>query len=136
MPRITSMDVTIRGVTRTFDFGTGEPVSSDEEGPASLELLEEAETTEVQLKGNAISNATVSVSFTYRYEGTVSVELSNIDDCDSVDELRDMVERGEFSDIDDAVTNDIEYNLGSENVSIDSVEDIKAFDDEGEEVTY
>lgn len=133
--RLQSMDVTIEDVTRTFEFDPPVKVESDDEGEASLELLREAETTEVVLVGG-IDSATVNVRFTYQVTGEVEVQLdsSDLDGIDEVDEIRSGAERGDFDGINDAIDREVEANVAAfENAVIDAV-DVVAYDEDGNEV--
>lgn len=134
--RLKSMDVTIEDVTRTFEFDPPVKVESDDEAEASLELLHDAETTEVVLV-SGIDSAKVEVSYTYTVTGTVEVELDSGDlgdDYEDSDDVQSAVERSDFDAVTDAIRDDIENNLDVEqNVVIDNV-DVTLFDEDGEQV--
>ena len=128
--RLQSMDVTIRGVTRSYEFDPAEPVDSDDEGEASLQLLGEAETTEVQLT-SGITNATVAVSFTVTIEGTVNVDLSDLEEVDDEDDIINAVEGGDFDDVSDAISQYVERNFDASDAAIDNVDVEGMFVDDG-----
>lgn len=134
--RLKSMDVTIEDVTRTFEFDPPAKVSSDDEGEASLELLRDAETTEVVLV-SGIDSVKAEVSYTYTVTGTVEVELDSGDlgdDFEDSDDIQSAIERGDFDSVGDAIRDDIEQNLDVDTYAqVDSV-DVTAFDEDGEQV--
>lgn len=131
--RIASMDVTIAGTTRSFEFDPPADVSYDEEGPASLELLGEAETTEVQFASDTIASARVEVSYTYRVSGSVTVDLSDLD-VEDADDLQSQVEQGYFSQVADEALEDVVENSSTDDIVIDSVDVEDIFDEDGESI--
>jgi hypothetical protein len=132
--RLQSMDVTLRGVTRHFEFDPPTPVDSDDDGEASLEVLNEGETTEVVLVGGSVTNATVNVSFTFEVSGSVDVDLSDLEDIEDASDIIDGVERGDFDDVYDDIIRYIENEVGQDGIHIDEVDVTGMYDEEGEEV--
>ena len=132
MPKLQSMDVTLRGVTKTFVFDPATPVESSDEGEASLEVLHEGETTEVNLIEDGIYSARVSISYTVRIDGQVDVDLEDLDGME-YDEIVYAAERGDFSAIDDAIQQDVEYQL-SESIEVQQVDIEECFDEDGNTV--
>lgn len=133
MTRLKSMNVTIEGVTRSYDFGDGAEVSSDDEGEASLELLRDAETTEVVLS-QGIESARVTVDFTYTFTGSVEVDLDDLGgEVEDLDDVEHLAEQGN-DDIFEAITEEVGQSIGYEYVTIDSVAVDEAFDDSGNTV--
>jgi len=132
MPRIKSMDVTIAGVTRSYEWDPPVEVESDDEGSASLELLESAETTEVEFMDPAISSATVTVEFTVTYSSSIEVELEDLD-VEDVDDLVVQVAEGDFDSVSDQVLEDLS-NADYSNISIDSVDVQSAQDENGDDI--
>lgn len=133
MAKLKSMDVTIRGVTRTFEFDPATPVDSDDEGEASLELLGEAETTEVQL-GGGISSAEVTVRGTITYEVEFSYEVEDLEGEDIEDEsgIIDYVENEDLEDeASEAVANG---NYTTYDFRINEVTVEQALDEDGDAV--
>jgi hypothetical protein len=133
MAKLQSMDVTLRGVTRKFTFDPATPVDSNDDGEASLEVLADAETTEVVLVADGIYSAQVEVSYVVRYEGTVTVDLEDLEGVEDADEVQRLAEMGEFSVINDAINNDLEYSI-EDAISIDSIDVIECFDEDGNTV--
>jgi hypothetical protein len=133
MAKLQSMDVTIRGVTRSYEFNPPEDFGEGDEGTISMSALEEAETTEVQLVGG-FSEATVTVSYSIRHDGNVTVDLADVAAYSTYDDLRNGIERGDFDEVAEAIQDDIERNLEASDASIDSVEDLEVTDENGETV--
>lgn len=131
--KLQSMDVTIRGVTQSFEFDPPEDFGEGDEAQVSLAALEEAETTEVQLVGG-FSEATVNVSYEIRHEGSVNVTLSDVSEYDSYDELQNAIERGDMDEVNEAIQEDIERNLEASDATIDSVDDLEVTDENGDVV--
>jgi len=129
--RLASMDVTISGVTRSYEFDPPVEVSSDDDGEASLELLRYAETTEVVLV-SGITNATVSVSFSFQLEGTVNVDLSDLEEVDDEDDVINAVERGDFQEVVDAIEHYLQMNTDGSDAQIDNVDVEGLYDDDGD----
>lgn len=132
--RLRSMDVTIRGVTKTYEFNPPEPVSYDDAGEASLELLGDAETTEVDLVSTNIDSATVAVNFTVSYESYVEVDLTDLEDVEDIQTIIMMVEQGDFADVADAIETDLLNISGGEHVRIDNVDVDSIYDEDGESI--
>lgn len=133
--KLKSMDVTIRGVTKTYEFDPPTSVDSSDEGEASLELLQDAETTEVELV-NGVAGARVEVEFSYTYRGSVTVEVEDLEDENIEDEndIIALVERQELQVVDDAMEEDVQRNFESSSLSIDSVDVLNVYDDQGDDV--
>lgn len=127
------MDVTIGGVTKSYDFGSGIEVCSDDEDEASLEVLRDAETTEVVLS-KGIASATVEVEYTYKVTGTVEVSLKDIEDADDESDVIDQVESNTFDAVMEAVIDEVEGGLSEDNVTIDGVMVNGLFDEDGNDV--
>ncbi len=132
MKRLKSMDVTIHGVTRSYEWDPALEVSSDDEGEASLEVLEDASTTEVVLSGS-IDCATVTVEYTYRFSGSVEVSLDSLD-VEDADDLVNQVEQGDFYAVTDAITEDVGENISDDCITFDSVVVDRLYDEDGDEV--
>lgn len=134
MTKLKSMDVTIGGVTRSYEFDPAIAVSSDDEGEASLEVLRDAETTEVVLT-KGISSARVEVSFTVRYEGSVTVDLEDLEEVEDSDGVAENA-NDSFAyegSVYDAIMESLE-NIDSTCISVDDVDVEAMFDDDGDEV--
>jgi hypothetical protein len=129
------MEVRINGVGRTFEFDPPAKVSSDDEGEASLELLGEAETYEVEMvKG--VSAATVEVEYTYTITGSVEVELERLED-ENIEDEQDiiaLVERGDEDDVYSAIEDEVTRNYDSSSVTIDNVTVNDVVDDDGDSI--
>lgn len=123
MPRINSMDVTIAGCTRSFKFDPPASVDSDDPGDASLELLRDAETTEVELSNESIFEVSVSLTRTQRVRKTVTVRAED------EDAAREYVEMLDFDDLWD------DYDAETED-SETEVEDVSDTGDNPEEAGY
>jgi hypothetical protein len=93
MAKLKSMDVTIRGVTQTFEFAPPEDFGEGDEAEVSMSALEEAETTEVELV-SGISSAEVLISGTVTYEVEFRYTVEDLDDENVKDEddVQDHVE--------------------------------------------
>lgn len=50
------------------------------------------------------------------------------------DDLRRLIERGQFDSINDAIQEDVERNMDSDSYAIDAVTGIELFDEDGETV--
>jgi hypothetical protein len=133
--KLKNMDVSIRGVTRTFEFDPATPVSSSDEGEASLELMGEAETTEVQLV-SGVSGAVVLVEYEVNYRRSVEVELDNLydEDIDDEQDLIALVERGEFTEVGDAIESDVQDNFDDSWYNMTNVEVTSVTDDDGNDI--
>lgn len=134
MTKLKSMDVTISGVTRSYEFDPAIEVSSDDEGEASLEVLREAETTEVVLT-KGIASARVEVEFEVRYRSSVTVDLEDLDGIESSDDIEPFV-HDSFSyggAVSDAIQEDLE-NIDTDSITIDSVDVEELFDEDGDSV--
>lgn len=129
--KLKSMDVTIHGVTRSYEFNPAIEVWSDDEGEASLEVLREAETTEVVLTSGAITEARVTVDYEVRFSGSVSLDISG--EWEDHEALRDCIESGYVDDIVEGIDDDARDNI-SDSVTISNIEVDEATDENGEDV--
>ena len=134
--KLKSMDVNIRGVQRTFEFDPATPVDSDDDGEASLELLGEAETFEVQLvKG--VSEAKVTVEYTMQWTSSVEVLLEDLEDQDIEDDqdIINLVEGGDYDPtVNDAIESDIQDNVDDSWYQISSILVDSVIDDSGDSI--
>lgn len=130
--KVKSMDVTIAGVTRSYEFDPAAETSGYDESSASLELLSDAETTDVVLGGSP-DTARIDVEYTVTIRSSVSVDLSDLADNEVEDasDMKDQVQGGNFDEVYEAIVEDAAENLGSEHVEIDSVTIEELLDEDG-----
>ena len=135
MPRVKSMDVTIAGYTRSFDFGSGVKVDSQDEGQASLELLHDATTSEVVLGSDVVASASVRISYRVVHEGEVYVDLDDLEEEELEDEqaVLDYVDDNwlDLSAVVDAIERDLE-NIDTSDVTLEDVSVDGVYDEDGE----
>jgi hypothetical protein len=130
------MDVTIAGVTRSYEFDPAVPVGSDDEGEASLELLRDAETSDVQLVGAGAESAQVEVEVRVTVTVNLTVEMEDLGryDIESTDDIARLVTDGDY-DID----YDVESAMNSGDFSTEDTEILDVtveavYDEDGEDI--
>lgn len=131
--KVVSLDLTLRGVTQSFEFDEPEAVENEDETSIGQELLSEVQLTELELVDETIRSARVEVNYTYHFQGTVTVDLDDVEAVDR-DDLVYQVAAGEFDEVSSSIEEDIAENFDSYAVSLDGVGVEEALDANGEDV--
>ena len=134
--KLQSMDVVIHGTTRTFEYDPPVKVESDDEGEASLELLEDAETTEVVLADDGPAMAEVEYTVRVTVEVNFTKELEDLGDEDFGD-VYDIESYAEDLDIEDEVRDALLLgNYTTEDIEVQDVSILGVYDEDGDEFEF
>ncbi len=139
--RLESVDLELLGQQHSFRFDPAVEVEGYEDTGDSLQdeiamgnaVLRLVTSLEVQLAEAGAAGASVDIEFTYTYSGRVSVDLDSIEEYGITDEseLRDLIEQGEFEQVYEDITYEVERNVDGDGISFDDI-NVSLTDENGE----